>query len=243
MISASSARSAADVWASFTRALVSSLMAAVRGLLTRTSSGLARGPIATADCLGKQAQAAAPPSSSGSRRTYCLRAARVGMLAADALAHAHCCGIVHGDIKPSDLLVGNRGTLWVTDFGLANAIGEAKGLTPSGDHRDGFQYLPTGRLVEKSDARGDIYGLGMTLYELITLADAFHNVDRTVFWRRNQKAELLRPCRVNPDVPGDLETIVLKAIARDPSRRYQTAALLATDLRRFIEGRPIHPAL
>ena len=165
--------------------------------------------------------------------------ARVGKQVAEALAHAHAYGIVHRDIKPSNLLLDYQGTIWITDFGLAKAADEQNVLTQSGDIIGTLRYLPPEHLESKSDARGDIYSLGVTLYELVTLSDAFPDADRSVLLRRKLDAELPRPRRVNPNVPHNLETIILAAISRAPSHRYQTAAELAADLGRFIDDRPV----
>ena len=221
-----------------------SLMAVVRGLLSGTSSGLGAGMFANRDDLPAQecrtTPAPAPSSSSsGSGRPYWVRLARVAMQVAEALAHAHAYGVIHRDIKPSNLLIDYRGTVWVADFGLAKAGGDENVLTQSGDIIGTLRYLPPECLDGKADARGDVYSLGVTLYELVTLRDAFPDVDRNVLLRRKLDAELPRPRRENPNVPRDLETIILKAIARDPGHRYQTAADLAADLRRFVEDRPV----
>ncbi len=222
-----------------------SLLAVVRGLLSGISSGReaevsasADGP--TAQPAGAEAIPLAPSSASGSGRPYWVRVARVGLQVAEALAHAHALGVVHRDIKPSNLLLDYRGTVWVTDFGLAKAADEDNVLTRSGDIIGTLRYLPPEALEGRSDARGDVYSLGVTLYELATLRDAFPDVDRNVLVRRKLDAELARPRRVNEAVPRDLETIILKATARDPGHRYWNAAGLAADLRRFVEDRPVH---
>ena len=112
-------------------------------------------------------------------------------------------------------------------------------MTRSGDIIGTLRYLPPERLDGKSDTRGEVYSLGVTLYELVTLRDAFPEVDRSVLLHRKLNAELPRPRRVNPNIPRDLETIIVKAIAREPSHRYQAAADLAADFGALVEDRPV----
>jgi serine/threonine protein kinase/WD40 repeat protein len=224
----------------------SSLQAVVQGLLsgslTAPVAGMTAGhdgsPI-PATTHAEPASAPTASTSSGSGRPYWLAVARVGIQVAEALQHAHAHGVIHRDIKPSNLLLDLQGTVWVTDFGLAKAAAEEQALTHSGDIIGTVRYMAPERFEGTSDGRGDIYSLGVTLYELLTFRDAFPSTDRNVLLRRMLNTEPPRPRRVNPDVPRDLETIVLKGIARDPAHRYQTAAELAADLRRFLEDRPV----
>ena len=162
------------------------------------------------------------PSDSG--RLYWRGVARIGMQVADALAHAHAKGILHRDIKPSNLLLDTQGTVWVTDFGLAKGTGDQEDLTRTGDIVGTVRYLPPERFQGKSDARGDIYALGLTLYELLTLTPAFTSSDRSQLLQQVMHGEPPRPRQFDKAVPRDLETIVLKAIARDPDQRYRISA-------------------
>src|SRR5262245_47546880 len=98
--------------------------------------------------------------------------ARIGVQVADALAYAHAHGVVHRDIKPSNLLLDDQGTVWVTDFGVAQ-LGEGANLTGSGDVVGTIKYMPPERFHGRSDARGDVYSLGITLYELLARRPAF----------------------------------------------------------------------
>src|SRR5262249_60499712 len=100
-------------------------------------------------------------------------------------------------------------------------------------------YVAPERRGGQADVRGDIYSLGLTLYELLTLRPAFEAADRHQLLAQVKDAAPPRPRQLNPRVPGDLETIVLKATARDPARRYQTPAELAEDLKRFVGDHPI----
>jgi Tfp pilus assembly protein PilF len=168
--------------------------------------------------------------------------ARLAIQAAEALHHAHAMGILHRDIKPSNLLVDTTGNLWVTDFGLARFQGEP-GLTHTGDLLGTLRYMPPELVLGEGtfhDPRSDIYSLGATLYELLTLRPVFDGRDRQALLRQIAQEEPLLPRRVDPMIPRDLETIVLKAMDKEPIRRYATAQELALDLHRFLEDKTIH---
>jgi WD40 repeat protein len=170
--------------------------------------------------------------------TYWRSVATVGVQVAGALEHAHGQGILHRDIKPSNLLLDTRGTVWVTDFGLAKAEGQPD-LTQPGDIMGTLRYMPPEAFEGQADRRGDVYSLGLTLYELLALRPAFEEKDRHRLIKRVTTEEPPRLDRLNPQVPCDLVTIVHKAIGREPGRRYQTAADLAADLQRFLDDEPI----
>ena len=171
-------------------------------------------------------------------RPYWHSVARIGIQAAEALAYAHAQGTLHRDIKPSNLLLDSQGILWITDFGLAKAS-DSEDLTHTGDVVGTLRYMPPERLQGKGDGRGDVYALGLTLYELLTLRPAFDQSERSKLLHQVMHEEPPRPRKLNPAVPRDLETIVLKACARDAAHRYQSATELADDLRRFTEDKPI----
>jgi WD40 repeat protein len=166
-------------------------------------------------------------------------AARIGLQVAEALAYAHEQGVIHRDIKPSNLLLDDQGTVWVTDFGLAYDACETQTLTHTGDFLGTLRYLAPERLGGRGDARSDLYGLGATLYELVCGRPAYAEGDRAVLMHRLLEDDPPRPRQVDPRIARDLETIVLKAMARDPQRRYVTAEALAQDLRRFLADEPI----
>jgi WD40 repeat protein/serine/threonine protein kinase len=176
-------------------------------------------------------------SESGSQ--YWQSVARIGMQVADALTHAASQGVLHRDIKPSNLLLDDTGNVWVTDFGLAKAASDGDDLTHLGDVIGTLRYLAPERFNGQGDLRSDIYSLGLTLYEMLVLRPAFDEADRNKLVKQVMHDEPLRPRKVNPGVPRDLETVVLKAITRDPAHRYQTPAELADDLKRFVEDRPV----
>jgi WD40 repeat protein/serine/threonine protein kinase len=176
---------------------------------------------------------------SESGRQYWQSVAHVGMQVADALAHAASQGVLHRDIKPSNLLLDETGNIWVTDFGLAKALNDSDDLTHTGDIVGTLRYMAPERFYGQGDLRSDVYSLGLTLYELLTLRPAFVESDRNRLVRQVMHDEPLRPRKLNRGVPHDLETVVLKAIARDPAHRYQTASEMAEDLKRFVEDRPV----
>jgi serine/threonine protein kinase/WD40 repeat protein len=176
---------------------------------------------------------------SESGHQYWHSVARVGIQVADALAHAASQGILHRDIKPSNLLLDETGNVWVTDFGLAKAASDSDNLTHTGDIVGTLRYMAPERFSGQGDSRSDMYSLGLTLYELLTLRPAFDETDRNTLIKRVMHDEPVRPRKVNPGVPRDLETVVLKSIARDPGRRYRTPAAMGDDLKSFIDGRPI----
>jgi WD40 repeat protein/serine/threonine protein kinase len=205
------------------------------------------------DFIGSQLNptSSCPPSltpesarSRGPGRGFMRTVAELGIQAASALEHAHGHGILHRDIKPSNLLVDEAGHLWVTDFGLARMQGESD-LTQTGDVLGTLRYLcpesaAGGGKRVFLDGRTDIYSLGVTLYELLTLRPAFFGDDRVEILRRIAQDMPTPPRKLDPTIPIDLETIVLKAMAKAPPDRYATAAELAADLGRFLENRPIH---
>jgi serine/threonine protein kinase/WD40 repeat protein len=169
---------------------------------------------------------------------YFRSVARLGMQAAEALAYAHAHGVIHRDIKPTNLLLDLQGTIWVTDFGLAKAQGSDE-LTSPGDVVGTLRYMAPERFQGKADARSDVYSLGVTLYELLTLKPAFTASQRVQLVSTIIHVEPVRPRKHDPLIPRDLETIVLKAIAKNPSDRFATARDMAKELSRFVDGRPI----
>ncbi len=216
-------------------------VSAAQGLLTDSFPG--RAGILDPSAGSSHATANDPAGSSSTIVTqpqaqYYHGVARMGVQVAEALAYAHQQGVLHRDIKPSNLLVDVQGTVWVTDFGLAKAEG-ADDLTRTGDVVGTLRYMAPERFDGRSDPRSDVYSLGLTLYEMVTLEPAFRGTDRAQLVERILHEEPVRPRQVDPHVPRDLETIVLKAIDRDSARRYPTAAALAEDLRCFLEDRPI----
>jgi tetratricopeptide (TPR) repeat protein len=164
-----------------------------------------------------------------------------GIHAAQALEHAHRIGIVHRDIKPANLMIDGHGALWVTDFGLARTIADA-GLTMTGDVLGTLRYMSPEQALARHglvDHRTDVYSLGVTLYELLTGKPAIDGKDREQILNAITRDEPRMPRTLDTAIPHDLETIVLKAMAKEPAERYATARELADDLRRFVTNEPI----
>jgi serine/threonine protein kinase len=177
---------------------------------------------------------------SGNRK-YFDWVASLGCQAALALEYAHSVGIVHRDIKPANLLLDPRGQLWVTDFGLAQIAGDT-GLTISGEMLGTLRYASPEQVLGRRgvvDQRSDIYSLGATIYELLTMSPLFDGHDRNELLRQIAQDEPRPPRSVHSWVPRELETIVLKSICKEPSERYRSAREFAEDLQRFRENRPI----
>jgi serine/threonine protein kinase len=176
-------------------------------------------------------------NSSGFYRTV----ARLGIQAAEALEHAHQYGVVHRDIKPGNLMVDGHGHLWITDFGLAQFQSDA-GLTQTGDLLGTLRYMSPEQAGGQRcavDHRTDIYSLGVTLYELLTLHPPFEGGDRHTLLHQILNEEPYPPRAFHKTIPVELETIVLKALAKAPSERYATARELADDLSRYLDYQPI----
>ena len=167
--------------------------------------------------------------------------ARWGLQAAEALAHAHQRGVIHRDIKPSNLLLDGDGIVWLTDFGLAKRMDEAT-LTVHGTLMGTPRYMSpeqAAALQQPVDRRTDVYSLGATLYELATGRALFESAQPHVVIAQILTEEPARPRQVRPALPRDLETVILKCLAKEPFKRYQSAQALASDLRAVLETRPI----
>ncbi|WP_435008995.1 WD40 repeat domain-containing serine/threonine protein kinase [Tundrisphaera lichenicola] len=176
-----------------------------------------------------------PPRGSA----YYRWVADVGRQAATALGYAHQRGVIHRDIKPSNLLVDARGTIWVADFGLARRLAD-----PSHTQVDSLLGTPRYMSPEQTrpgliDGRADVYSLGATLYELITLRPPFDGRSAAELIEQIARTEPPRPRKFDPRVPLDLETILLKALAKRPDDRYESADELAEDLVRFLAHEPV----
>jgi serine/threonine protein kinase len=169
------------------------------------------------------------------------RVAELGTRAAEALDHAHQEGVVHRDIKPANLLVDMRVNLWITDFGLALFHSDA-GLTLTGELLGTLRYMSPEQALGKRtliDHRTDIYSLGVTLYELLTLNPVFDGHDRQELLNQIANDEPRPPRSWDKSIPVELETIILKAIAKHPAERYASIHEMGDDLQRFMEDKPI----
>jgi serine/threonine protein kinase/Flp pilus assembly protein TadD len=174
-------------------------------------------------------------------KAHYRRLAELTAQAADALEYAHSMGVVHRDVKPGNLLLDEGGNLWVTDFGLAK-LDTAVGMTMSGDLLGTLRYMSPEQALARHglvDHRTDVYSLGATLYELLTLRPAVDGKDKADILRHLAFEEPLAPRKLDKAIPAELETITLKCLAKNPAERYATAAELAADLRRFVEDKPI----
>jgi hypothetical protein len=167
--------------------------------------------------------------------------AQWGLQAAEALAHAHERGVVHRDIKPGNLILGLDGRIWLTDFGLAKRLDDVT-LSLCGALLGTPRYMSpeqASALRHPVDHRTDIYSLGATLYELVTKRPLFDSDSPHIVISQILTTEPKPPRELVPNVPRDLETIILKCLCKDAAQRYQYARELADDLRAFEEGRAI----
>lgn len=170
--------------------------------------------------------------------SYWQTVAWLGLQAARALEYAHELGILHRDIKPGNLLLDEQGTVVVADFGLAKHVEQAD-VSGTGEILGTLGYMAPEQLAGEADQRSDVYSLGLTLYEFLTLRSAFPSSNNSELIRQKTQTELPPPRKRNSRIPRDLETIVLKAVAREPAHRYASAGALAEDLQRFLEDRAI----
>jgi len=177
----------------------------------------------------------------GRTREVYRTVARMVLQIAEALEYAHDAGVIHRDIKPANLLLDAKGIVWVTDFGLAQIAADV-GMTQTGDIFGTLRYMSPEQAGGKRllvDHRTDVYSLGATMYELLTLEPMFPGQDRQTLLNQILNEEPKSPRAIERSIPVELETIVLKSIAKSPVDRYTTAGEMAADLRRFLDERPI----
>lgn len=230
---------------------------------TRTLQGQSAGPVSpqkgggnteAAAFMDTTADASVAPSvmssaTAGTRgNAFFRRAAELIASVAEAIDYAHVHGVVHRDIKPANVIIDLDGGVWVTDFGLAKASDSSvtgddpentAALTHTGDLVGTIRYLAPERFQGVNNASCDIYSLGLTLYEFVTLRPAFAAADRMSLIQLITSGPPPSARRHAPDVPRDLETIIGKATQHSASQRYASAAEMAVDLRRFLDGKPI----
>jgi serine/threonine-protein kinase len=161
-----------------------------------------------------------------------------------ALEQAHRAGIVHRDIKPGNVMLTASGEVKVMDFGIARAVtGSSQTMTQTAAVIGTAHYLsPEQARGEHVDARSDIYSTGCLLYELVTGAPPFSGDTPVAVAYQHVREEPVPPSSVEPDVPASIDAVVLKAMAKNPANRYQTAAQMRTDLERALAGQPVEAA-
>ncbi|MCI0358263.1 MAG: protein kinase [Planctomycetaceae bacterium] len=177
----------------------------------------------------------------GETHDHVMAVARMGVQAAEALDAAHEIGVVHRDVKPSNLLLDEKGKVWVTDFGVARCKSSAC-LTETGHVLGSLPYMSPEQASGQPalvDHRTDIYSLGVTLYELATLRHPGEGTGHAATTELDSRSKWRRPRFWNSSIPVDFENIVLKAMADARDERYATARELAEDLERFLDGQPI----
>lgn len=165
-------------------------------------------------------------------------AAEVGRQAAEALAHAHEQGILHRDIKPGNLLIDRKQTVWVADFGLAK-LEAGEDLTAAGDQVGTIRYMAPEQLHGQADGRSDLFALGLTVYEIMAGRPAFDGQQQGALVQQVTTASPPSLRLLTPSPPRDLVTIVEKLIDRDRAHRYQTARQAADDFQHFLRDEPI----
>jgi eukaryotic-like serine/threonine-protein kinase len=169
-------------------------------------------------------------------------AAEIAAEIASALGFAHRTGVVHRDVKPGNVLITQSGIVKVTDFGIARA-GASDGLTQTGSVMGTATYFsPEQAQGLPVDGRSDVYSLGVVLYEMVTGVAPFTGDSPVAVAYKHVREAPVPPSRRNPDIPPDLEQIILTAMAKDPDLRYQSADDLRADLLRFRRGRPLAAA-
>jgi serine/threonine protein kinase/WD40 repeat protein len=181
------------------------------------------------------------PSHVALSAEYHRSVARALADAADALHHAHEAGFLHRDVKPSNVMVDRAGHCWLIDFGLAgflNGAGAGDGPVAESGPLGTPQYMAPEQFTGRADVPSDVWGLGATLYELLTLRRCFDGVTLAEVRAKIEGAAPPSPRSLMPGLPSDLAAICLKALHKDPSGRYQTAKEFADDLRRWLGLEP-----
>jgi len=183
-----------------------------------------------------QVRDSVPPSHAfGLSRNAWRAFATIGLQVAGALEYAHGHGVVHGDVKPANVLLDAHGQVLVTDFGtlLAGDADSPRSLTGT------YRYMAPERFDGVCDVRSDVYALGATLYEMLVTTPAFEGENPDALIDRIRRHDLIAPKLMRPDVPAELDAIVSRAMARNPSDRYRTAGEMSADLLNYLNGRPL----
>lgn len=192
------------------------------------------GTLTASEPLRKFPQSKSPIDSSEHSRWV----ARQGTAICSAIGYAHSQGVLHRDIKPANLLLDEDDQIWIADFGLAK-LSEQQDVTKSGDMIGTPQYMPPEFIRGAYDERSEIYAIGLTLYELLTLQPAIQGASVAETVHLAGQGVTTAPSKQNPALPEDLDTILVKALNLEPKSRYANAEELGEDLQRFLDGRPI----
>jgi serine/threonine protein kinase/WD40 repeat protein len=224
-----------------------------------TGPEVGAGPDGSSGGSAQKENAALSSSPSSSTRAaklmlsleYFRSVAEVMADAAEALHHAHGVHILHRDVKPSNIMVDTSGQCWIIDFGLAGYLNgqdatrpqqEAAALGPEPASVSGImgtpQYMAPEQFEGKADARTDVWGLGVSLYELLTLRRAFDDLLDTQVRTKIRTEGPTPPQELVRNIPADLVAICRKAMRKEPGQRYQTAKEVAEDLRRWMRLEP-----
>jgi eukaryotic-like serine/threonine-protein kinase len=177
---------------------------------------------------------------SGQRLTV-QRSLEITDQALQALDYSHRNGIVHRDIKPANIMLTRTGQVKVMDFGIARAVADSGAtLTQTANVLGTAQYLsPEQARGETVDARSDVYSAGCLLYELVTGQPPFQGESPVAVAYQHVREAAVIPSALNPDIPPAVDAIVMKAMAKNPDNRYQTAAEMRTDVDRALHGVPV----
>jgi tetratricopeptide (TPR) repeat protein/tRNA A-37 threonylcarbamoyl transferase component Bud32 len=186
------------------------------------------------DSLAKKIDGAPQPPAEAARMVFTL---------AQAMHAAHQRGIIHRDLKPANILLTQDGSPKITDFGLAKRFEDKdEGQTRTGAIMGTPSYMSPEQAQGRTKDTGppaDIYSLGAIFYDLLTGRPPFRGATLLDTLQQVQTVEPVPPARLQPSLPQDLETICLKALEKDPAKRYATAGAMAEDLRRYLAGEPI----
>jgi len=179
----------------------------------------------------------------GSRTLSPSRSAVIAAQVASALSYAHRSGVVHRDVKPGNILLTSDGQVKVTDFGIAQAVSSEDQFAEAGSVMGTATYFsPEQASGAPVDGRSDVYSLGVVLYEMLVGRPPFIGDSPVEVSSQHVNDPVPEPSQFNPEVPADLSAIVMEALAKSPSQRYQSADEFRSDLLRFSEGQPVRAA-